>query len=371
MLRHLTPPTHPDLLVGTDTSDDAAVWRLADGTLLVSSTDFFAPITDDARTWGRIAAANAASDIYAMGATPLFALNLAAWPRDELPLDLLGEVLAGGAETAREGGWVVAGGHTIDGPEPFYGMAVTGLIHAADPGAGADDAGAAAASAAPRRASRPSPPARQPRGLLTNAGGSVGQALVLTKPLGTGLIATALKRCEAAAVAPGGELHEAYTAGVAEMCRLNADAAALAIAAGATAATDVTGFGLLGHLAELAAASEVGAHIEAHAVPLLPGTTRLASDGFVPGGTRRNLDHLAERLDGGDELTRTVLADPQTSGGLLFSCEHRAAEEAVRKLRDSGHDAAVIGELTAGSSDTVGAIAIAGAVGVGTAPDAD
>jgi len=330
-LRHLTPPSHPDLLVGNDTSDDAAVWRLGSGQLLVSSTDFFAPIVDDARTWGRIAAANAASDIYAMGATPLFALNLAAWPREVLPLDLLGEVLAGGADAAAEGGWVVAGGHTIDGPEPLYGMAVTGI----------------------------STPAADGAGLLTNAGGQAGQALVLTKPLGTGLLATALKRSDPETVARGGALWGAYEAGVAEMCRLNDAAVAAAIRAGATAATDVTGFGLLGHLAELAAASGVSAAVEAGAVPLLPDAIRLATSGFVPGGTQRNLDHLAERLDGGAALTRTVLGDPQTSGGLLFSLDPGRADEAVRELRDSGHAAAVIGELTGGA---VGTIVIAGAL---------
>ena len=327
-------------MVGTDTSDDAAVWRLDGDRLLVNSTDFFAPIVDDARTWGRIAAANAASDIYAMGASPLFALNLAAWPRDVLPLDLLGEVLAGGADAAADGGWVVAGGHTIDAPEPLYGMSVTGTCE----------------------------PASDSTGLLTNAGGQPGQALVLTKPLGTGLLATALKRSDPEAVAPGGDLHAAYEAGVAEMCRLNYTAAVVAIKAGATAATDVTGFGLLGHLAELAAASDVSAEVDASAVPLLPGAARLATGGFVPGGTGRNLDHLAERLGGGDELTRTLLGDPQTSGGLLFSCDPARAHDAVRELRDNGHDAAVIGELVDGGAGT---ITIAGAVARNAGPSPD
>ena len=318
-------------MVGTDTSDDAAVWRLDGDRLLVNSTDFFAPIVDDARTWGRIAAANAASDIYAMGASPLFALNLAAWPREVLPLDLLGEVLAGGADAAADGGWVVAGGHTIDAPEPLYGMSVTGTCR----------------------------PTSDSTGLLTNAGGQPGQALVLTKPLGTGLLATALKRSGPEAVAPGGDLHAAYEAGVAEMCRLNNTAAAAAIEAGATAATDVTGFGLLGHLAELAAASGASAVVDAGAVPLLPDVIGLATGGFVPGGTGRNLDHLTERLDGGDELTRTVLGDPQTSGGLLFSCDPGGADDAVRQLRDSGHEAAVIGELGDGHA---GSITIAGSI---------
>ena len=318
------------------------MWRLGNGELLVSSADFFAPVVDDARTWGRIAAANAASDIYAMGATPLFALNLAGWPRDVLPLDLLGEVLAGGADAAAEGGWVVAGGHTVDAPEPTYGMSITGIARAdTDNGHGA--------------------------GLLTNAGGKPGQALVLTKPLGTGLLATALKRSEPDAIAAGGTLSAAYGAGVAEMCRLNADAASVALRVGATAATDVTGFGLLGHLAELAAASGVSAVVDASTVPLLPDATRLATDGFVPGGTQRNLDHLEARLDGGDELTRTVLGDPQTSGGLLFGCDPESANRAVRELRDSGHTAAMIGELATGGS---GIIAIAGAISGDTGPAA-
>ncbi len=332
MLRRLHPPAHPDLLVGADAGDDAAVWRLDDGRLLVSSADFFSPVIDDPRAWGRIAAANAASDIYAMGAVPLFALNLAAWPRETLPLDLLGEVLAGGTDAAAQGGWVVAGGHTIDAPEPLYGMAVTGMIAAGDSAAA----------------------------LLTNAGGMAGQALVLSKPLGTGLLATALKRSDASAVDAGGQLHAAYTAGVAEMSRLNAVAANVALASGATAATDVTGFGLLGHLAELVAASNVAAVVAADAVPLLPDAARLAADGFVPGGTARNLEYVAERLVGGDTLTRAVLGDPQTSGGLLWSCEPQRAEDAVRELRSSGHHAAVIGELC---EDSAGSIAVSGSVG--------
>ncbi len=299
------------------------MWRLNDGTRLVSTADFFAPIVDDARTWGQIAAANSASDVYAMGGTPLFALNLAAWPREVLPLDLLAEVLAGGADAAATGNWVVAGGHTIDGPEPVYGMSMTGII--SDPSAE----------------------------VLTNAGGRAGQALVLTKPIGTGLLATAIKRSGPEAIAPGGPLHAAYTAGVAEMCRLNADAADAARHAGATAATDITGFGLLGHLAEITLASDVGANIDAAAVPLLPGAADLATEGFAPGGTLRNLEHLAERLTGADETTRLVLGDPQTSGGLLFSCAFEAAEQAARKLRDSGHHAAVIGELTDDPSGTI------------------
>ncbi len=344
MLRHVNMPTHPDLVVGTNPGDDAAVWRLADGQLLAASTDFIAPIVDDARVWGRIAAANAASDIYAMGATPLFALNLAAWPREVLPLQLLSEVLAGGADAAADGGWVVAGGHTIDAPEPLYGMAVTGTCRTGERGAA---------------------------GLLTNAGALAGQALMLTKPLGTGLLATALKRSEVDAIEAGGDLHAAYTAGVTEMSRLNAAAANIAAASGATAATDITGFGLLGHLAELVTASGVSAVVDAAAVPLLPDAVRLAEEGSVPGGTQRNLSYVSQRLTGGDDVTRAVLGDPQTSGGLLVCCDPKRAEAAVQELRDSGHHAAIIGELC-GTSDGSGAndgsdgtIAVTGSVSPG------
>lgn len=310
---------HPDLLVGLDTGDDAAVWRRPDGHALVATADFFTPIVDDPRTWGRIAAANAASDVYAMGGEPLFALNLAAWPRDRLSLESLADVLAGGAELARDGGWVVAGGHTIDGPEPLYGQAVVGEVTV--------------------------------ERLLTNAGGRPGDRLVLTKPLGTGIVATAVKRLSPAAVAPGGAHHLAYAAAVEEMTRLNREARDAALGARASAATDITGFGLLGHLHRLAAASGVAATIEAPAVPLLPGAAALAEAGFVPGGTERNLAAARPFVDADVELTGgdlTLLADAQTSGGLLFACPEAAAAEAVRYLAGLGHTPAVVGALTAG-----------------------
>ena len=315
-MRSLPTQSHENLIVGTETGDDAAVWRLEGGRALISTADFFAPVVDDPHTWGRIAATNAASDVYAMGGVPRFGLNLVAWPRDDLPLEVLTEVLAGGAAAASEGGWAVVGGHTVDGPEPMYGQAVTGE---ADEGE-----------------------------LLTNAGAQAGQTLVLTKPLGTGLLATAVKHSEPAAVAPGGWLAEAYAAGVAEMTRLNDHAAAAAHAADATAATDVTGFGLLGHLQKLAAASGVGAVIHAEAVPVLPGAWELLDQGFAPGGTARNLDHVRPWVKGSDDQrTLTMLADAQTSGGLLFCCVPAAAEESVAMLAGRGHTAAVIGELTA------------------------
>jgi selenide,water dikinase len=312
----LPQTAHPDLLVGSETSDDAAVWRRPDGRALVATADFFTPIVDDARTWGRIAAVNAASDVYAMGGTPLFALNLVAWPRDVLPLELLAEVLAGGADAAAAGGWVIVGGHSVDGPEPMYGQSVVGELVADAP--------------------------------LTNGGGRAGDALVLSKPIGTGLLATAVKRSPAAAVSGGGPLADAYTAGVAEMTRLNDVASRLALELGADAATDVTGFGLLGHLHELASASGLAATVDVGAVPLLPDARRLLAERFVPGGTLRNVEHLTPHLDGGDEDTRVLLADAQTSGGLLVALPADRADELTARLTDTGHRAGRIGELGTG-----------------------
>ncbi len=313
MLRHLPNPSHPDLLVGSENSDDAAVWRRADGNALVATADFFTPIVDDAKVWGQISATNAASDVYAMGAEPLFSLNLVAWPKDELSLEILSEVLIGGQVAADEGNWVVAGGHTVDGPEPMYGMSMVGEVNA--------DA------------------------LLTNGGGSSGQALVLTKPIGTGLLATALKRSEPEAISSGGALHEIYLAGIQEMTRLNSSAAKTALRVNASAATDITGFGLLGHLHEMALASGVSASVDIEAVPLLPGVVGLVENGFVAGGTERNLDFLQPILVGGSTTERLILCDAQTSGGLLFSCDPVAALDAVNELNETGHFAAVVGHL--------------------------
>ena len=306
MLRHLRTPSHPDLLVGTDTADDAAVWRRPDGRVLIATVDFFTPLIDDARTWGAIAAANAASDVYAMGGRPLFALNIVAWPQDRLPLDLLGEVLAGGEQAAADGGWLVVGGHTVDGPEPLYGQAVIGEAAESD---------------------------------------------VLTKALGTGIVATAVKRLDATATRAGGRIEGPYGAAVTSMTTLNAAAAEAARRAGATAATDITGFGLVGHLRKVAAGSGLGARVRLDALPVLGGVERLVAEGFVPGGTGRNLADVAGALRWGSEAARLrwepVVADPQTSGGLLFACPAENADAAVAELRASGHPAARIGELTA------------------------
>ena len=321
-MRTLPAQSHENLIVGTETGDDAAVWRLGAGRALISTADFFAPVVDDPFTWGRIAAANAASDVYAMGGTPRFALNLVAWPHGELPLEILAEVLAGGTAAAEQGGWAVVGGHTVDGPEPMYGQAVTGDANE--------------------------------ESVLTNASARPGQSLVLTKPLGTGLLATAVKRSEPEAIDVGGWLEGTYAAGVAEMIRLNEEAASAAQEAKATAATDITGFGLLGHLLKLAAASRTGAVIHAEAVPTLPGAWQLLDQGFAPGGTARNLDHVRPHLKGSnDQRMLTMLADAQTSGGLLFCCSSSAADDAVRRLTATGHTAAVIGELTATEPGTL------------------
>ena len=299
------------------TGDDAAVWRRPDGRALVSTVDFFAPVVDDAHTWGRIAAANAASDIFAMGGRPLFALNLVVWPRERLPLDLLAEVLRGGAETAAEGGWQVVGGHTTEGPEPVYGQAVTGEV--------------------------------DPDRLLRSDGARPGQLLILTKPLGTGVITTAHKRLPPGdADLPAGDFETA----IGEMCRLNDTASGLAVDAAVTGSTDITGFGLLGHLAEMCAASGTGALVRAGAVPLLPGVAALAAAGHVPGGTGRNIaavrPHLRFEVPEGDTDTPVlnILADPQTSGGLLLACPPESAGDLLDALGGSGHTAAIIGETT-------------------------
>ena len=312
MVRGLTPDPPPELLVGLATADDAAVWRIGRGRALVLTADFITPVVDDARTWGRIAATNAVSDVYAMGGRPLLALNLVAWNSEELSNDLLTEVLAGGEDAARACGFVVGGGHTVDDPEPKYGMAVVGEV--------------------------------DPRRMLTNTGLRPGNALVLTKPLGSGVISTAIKRGEAHA--------EVVDRAVAEMTRSNATAATAAMRHGATAATDVTGFGLLGHGLRMAQESGVDLEISVGEVPIIAGARGLAALGMVPGGTQRNLDWVSPHLDTGDASASsvTLLADAQTSGGLLLGMVSRDAGLAVvTELRFAGHEAAIIGTVTEGS----------------------
>jgi selenide,water dikinase len=302
----------PELLIGPDSGDDAAIWRLDEHRSLVSTVDFITPVVDDARAWGRVAAANSVSDVYAMGGRPLFALNLVGWNVDALSTDLLSEVLAGGQDIAEQAGFVVAGGHTIDDPEPKYGMAVTGEV--------ATDR------------------------FLTNAGLKAGQDLVLTKPLGIGIITTAIKADRAD--------EATASAAVASMTRLNDVAARIALEAGATGCTDVTGFGLMGHLGRMASQSKVTATIECGAVPFLPGAAGLAREGVVPGGTRRNLAWAAAFTDMGvlDELTQLKIADAQTSGGLVFGVDPAATADVLAELAATGHTAARIGATVAASS---------------------
>lgn len=269
-----------ELLVGLDDGDDAAVVRLASGTAVVATADFFTPVVDDAYDWGRIAAANALSDIYAMGGSPVVAVNLLAWPREVLPMELAAQVLRGGLDVAREAGCHVAGGHSIDDPEPKYGMAVTGIA--------------------------------DPQRLMRNDAGRPGLPLTLTKPLGVGVLNNQHK-------ATG----ETFPQAVATMTQLNRDAAAAALTAGAQCATDITGFGLLGHLHKLARASGVTAVVHAAAVPYLDGAREALAGGYCSGGTHRNLAWVRPHTDAAgipeDELL--LLADAQTSGGLLVAGE--------------------------------------------------
>ncbi|GIM88171.1 selenide, water dikinase SelD [Salinispora arenicola] len=276
----LTAPAY-ELLVGLESGDDAAAVQLSGDTAIIATTDFFTPVVDDPYDWGRVAAANALSDIYAMGGDPILAVNLLAWPRDLLPMTIATEVLRGGQDIAREAGCHLAGGHSIDDAEPKYGMAVTGIGDA--------------------------------RRLLRNDAGRAGMPLSLTKPLGVGVLNSRHK-------ATG----DVFPAAVATMTALNRDASHAALRAGATCATDVTGFGLLGHLHKLARASGVTAIVDAAAVPYLDGAREAVRDGFVSGGSRRNLDWVRPHTRWGagvTDLERLLLADAQTSGGMLIAGE--------------------------------------------------
>jgi selenide,water dikinase len=300
-----------DLLVGAAEGDDAAVLRLDDDRALVLTTDFFTPIVDDPRDWGRVAAANAMSDVYAMGGRPVIALNLTAWPGQTLPVELLAEVLRGGAAQCSLAGCLVVGGHTIDDPEPKYGLAVVGMAD----------------------------PAR----LMTVDQARDGDLLVLTKPIGTGVIATAHKR--------GAAPDDVLAGAVAAMTTLNGPASEAALAAGVRAATDVTGFGLLGHLHRMLRASGVAAEVWADQVPLLPGAAELAAAGFISGGTNANVSYLSGVTDiepDTDPVTAVLLHDAQTSGGLLIAVPPAAAGGLREDLRGRGAEAALVGTVQAG-----------------------
>jgi len=297
------------ILVGYDDKDDAAVVRLNDGRLLVQTVDFFTPIDDDPYTFGQIAAANSLSDIYAMGATPLFALNIIGFPINILPKTNLSTILQGGIDKAEEAGISIVGGHSIDDPEPKYGLVVTGEIDERD--------------------------------LITNNNAQPGDKLILTKPLGTGIIATAVKRGIADKIAAAKSAES--------MATLNKLAAEVMSKIGVNAATDVTGFGLLGHLSEMCEASRVSAKIDYKALPFLPSIKELAENGIVPGGTKRNLKFVQDKVQFGEHLTdidKLLLADAQTSGGLLISLPAEKAEKYITKFNESSEIKAIaIGEI--------------------------
>jgi selenide, water dikinase len=308
LLELLPRSEDPNLLVGAEDRDDAAVYRLSDELALVLTVDFFTPVVDDPYDFGRIAAANALSDVYAMGAEPILALNLVAFSLGELGEDVLGQILAGGGEVASKAGIAIAGGHSIDDPEPKYGMAVVGLVN--------------------------------PERLLTNAGGRPGDLLQLTKPLGSGLVTTAAKH--------GLADPELIARATAVMTTLNAEASRDALAAGAHAATDVTGFGLLGHLHELCGASQLAAEVEAERVPAIEGALALArTPRCLAGGSRRNGEHAQTFTVWGDSVDparRVLLYDAMTSGGLLIALPPANQEKAP---------GITVGRLVEGSSGGV------------------
>jgi selenide,water dikinase len=315
------PDLPPEVLVGIDTGDDATVWRLDDERAIVATLDFFTPIVDDPYDWGRIAATNAMSDVYAMGGSPFLALNIAAWPVDDLPLSMLTSVLQGGVEAAAKAGVAVLGGHSITDPEPKYGMVVLGFVH--------------------------------PNKLLTNAGARPGDRLFLTKPIGLGMISTAAKR--------GVATREQLQIALDTMTTLNADAAAaMTEAAGTHAVTDVTGFGLMGHLSKVLIASGAAARLDAGAVPLLPGVLDLARSDVVAGGTKRNHAWVSPTTDWAECTVpeQLLLADAQTSGGLLIATGDPDALRAA--LSDRGVQFAEIGEII---EATAGCVEVTGRVG--------
>ncbi|TJY71366.1 selenide, water dikinase SelD [Arthrobacter sp. CAU 1506] len=295
VVRGLTGQTDPGVLVGLDDGDDASAVQVGEDLAVLSTADFFTPVVDDAYDWGRIAAANALSDIYAMGGRPISAINLVGWPRGVLPMELLTEVLRGGLDVAAQAACPVTGGHSVDDPEPKYGMAVTGI-------------------AAPGR-------------LMRNDAARAGLPITLTKPIGLGLLNNRHK-----------QTGEVFDEAIAVMTQLNREAADAALRSGVRAATDVTGFGLLGHLYKMCRASGVGAVIDRAAVPLVGGAREALRDGYISGGTRRNLEWVRPHVRTGAGITEDdllVLADAQTSGGLLV----------VGEL--PGHP--VVGEIVAGS----------------------
>lgn len=308
--------SHPDLLVGNDTGDDAAVYRLDKNTAIIVTVDFFTPITDDPYEFGVIAAANSLSDVYAMGGKPLVALNIVGFPA-ELAVDMLGDVLKGGYDKAAEAGCLIVGGHTVDDSEPKYGLSVVGLI--------------------------------EPGKEVSNANAQPGDVLVLTKPIGTGIITTGCKQ----GITPDDILKNAVDV----MATLNKGAAEAMMRVGINSCTDITGFGLMGHLRGMTRGSKVGAIINASDVPVLPGVWDLLEKNVVPGGTFRNMNGVEDSVDWDESLTdqqRLLMCDAQTSGGLLISVTKDKVEKLLSELKISGVETRVIvGEITAANSGRI------------------
>jgi selenide,water dikinase len=306
VLRCLPVPVNPDVIVGTETSDDAGVFRLRPDLAIVNTVDFFTPIVDEPFVFGQIAAANALSDVYAMGADPVTALNIVGFPKGTLDIEVLGDIIDGGLDRAREAGAVVIGGHTVIDQELKYGMAVTGVVH--------------------------------PDRVIRNVGVKAGDVLVLTKPLGTGIVTTALKQRKAP--------RSSVRAAVASMVALNRTASTIMRRFDVHACSDVTGFGLLGHGVEMAMGSGVSLMFDSNALPLLPGALRLAKAGFLTGGCQRNRAYLADKVMIEPSVKagyEDIAFDPQTSGGLLIAVAERVASRLVRRLRAKGLGVAVIG----------------------------
>ncbi len=310
----------PELLVGIETADDAAVYKLNDEQALIATTDFFMPIVDDPFDFGRIAATNAISDVYAMGGTPIMALALVGMPINVLPLETIGLILKGGESICAEAGIPIAGGHTIDSVEPIYGLVVLGLVH--------------------------------PSKVKRNADARVGDVLVLGKPIGVGVLSAALKKDKLDAAG--------YAQLIANTTQLNKPGAALAAMDGVHALTDITGFGLAGHTLELARGAKLGVQIEWAKVPLLAGVQALAEQGMVTGASQRNWDGYGADITlpaGFSEVGKALLTDPQTSGGLLVSCAPEAADAVLALFKKQGFEAAaVIGKITAEGAGRVSVI---------------
>lgn len=311
VLRQLPQINDPNILVGTNTADDAAVYKVNDSLAIVQTVDYFTPVVDDPYTFGQITAANSLSDIYAMGAQPLFALNIVGFPSKKLSMDVLADILKGGAAKATEAGISVIGGHTIDDPEPKYGMVVTAVIN--------------------------------PSQVITNAGAKEGDILVLTKSLGLGIITTAMKK--------GLASQEAIVEAIEVMSTLNKSAAEVMVKVGVNACTDITGFGFLGHLHEMAKASHLGAKIFLDDVPVIQEAWNLITNqsGVVPGGTRKNLEFLNKDIilnQGITEIDLLVLADAQTSGGLLISVSEEKLPKLIQGLKEAGvQTSAIVGKM--------------------------